>query len=191
ESAGGYYTFLIAPMPSSESEIAKLVKFGYDNSFDGGVSYAMRNGVMTILSQVNSFIETLAKVFLYIGIGFAVFASLLLMNFISISISYKSKEIGILRAIGARSSDVFGIFFNESMIIALINYVLSVIATILGVYWINLALRNEYGILITLLVFGLRQLVLMLAISVGVAFVSSFFPVMRVARKKPVDAMKK
>ncbi|HEY8444487.1 MAG TPA: FtsX-like permease family protein, partial [Clostridia bacterium] len=187
----GYYYYLIAPMPSSESEISRLVKFGYDNSFENGVSYQMRNNVMSIMREVNNLIENLAKVFLYIGIGFAVFSALLLMNFITISISYKSKEIGILRAIGARSSDVFGIFFNESMIIALINYALSIIATVLGVFWINSLLRNEYKLLITLLVFGIRQIVLMLAISVGVAFIASFFPVMRVARKKPVEAMKK
>ncbi|HEY8424085.1 MAG TPA: ABC transporter ATP-binding protein/permease [Clostridia bacterium] len=191
EVVEGYYMFLITPMPSSENAVAKLVKFGYDNYFENDVSYRMRNGVMSTLGQVNSLIETLAKVFLYIGIGFAVFAALLLMNFITISISYKSKEIGILRAIGARSSDVFGIFFNEAMIIALINFALSVVATALGVMWLNSILRKEYQILITLLIFGIRQLILMLIISVGVAFISSFFPVMRVARKKPVDAMKK
>jgi len=146
---------------------------------------------MATLSQVNGMIEGLAKVFLYIGIGFAVFSALMLMNFISTSIAYKSKEIGILRAIGARSSDVFGIFFNESVIIALINFAFSTVATGVIVFFINNMLRAEYNLLITLLTFGLRQIGLMLIISLGVAFISSFLPVMKIARKKPVDAMKK
>lgn len=191
EYNSGYYSFLIAPMPSSESEVAKLVKFGYDNIFDNDISYEMKNGVMATLTQVNSLIEGMATIFLYLGIGFAVFASLMLMNFIATSINYKSKEIGILRAIGARSSDVFGIFFNESMIIAAINYIISIAATFGVVLWINHILRTDYQLLITVLIFGFRQLLLMLVISVGVAFISSFLPVMRIARKKPVDAMKK
>jgi ABC-type lipoprotein export system ATPase subunit len=191
EYNSGHYSFLIAPMPSSESEVAELVKFGYDNIFDNDISYEMKNGVMATLTQVNSLIESMATIFLYLGIGFAVFASLMLMNFIATSINYKSKEIGILRAIGARSSDVFGIFFNESMIIAAINYIISIAATFGVVLWINHILRTDYQLLITVLIFGFRQLLLMLVISVGVAFISSFLPVMRIARKKPVDAMKK
>lgn len=187
----GYFSFLITPMPSDKKDISKLVKFGYDNAFDDKFSFEMKNGVMATLSQVNSLIESLAKVFLYVGIGFAVFASLMLMNFISTSIAYKSKEIGILRAIGARSSDVFGIFFNESVIIALINFVFAAIATGSVVMIINRSLRTKYNLLITLLSFGLRQIGLMLIISLAVAFISSFLPVMRIARKKPVDAMKK
>ena len=187
----GYFAFLITTMPTNKNDISKLVKFGYNNLFNKDFSFEMKNGVMATLSQVNGMIEGLAKVFLYIGIGFAVFSALMLMNFISTSIAYKSKEIGILRAIGARSSDVFGIFFNESVIIALINFAFSTVATGVIVFFINNMLRAEYNLLITLLTFGLRQIGLMLIISLGVAFISSFLPVMKIARKKPVDAMKK
>ena len=135
------------------------------------------------------FIEIGAKIFLYIGIGFAIFSAFLLMNFIATSISYKKREIGILRAVGARSSDVFKIFFSEALIIALINFLLSAVTVILATIGINNLMRNE-GIRITLLNFGIRQLALMLLISVAVALVSSFLPVNRIARKKPVDAIK-
>ncbi|HEY8390254.1 MAG TPA: ABC transporter permease [Clostridia bacterium] len=190
EGNDGYFAFLITRTPINKDKLLELVKFGYDNNFDKYV-FEMKNGVMATLSQVNSLVENLAKVFLYIGIGFAVFASLMLTNFITISISYKSKEIGILRAIGARSSDVFGIFFNESIIIALINFGFASVATGIIVTLINRSLRSEYNLLITLLNFGLRQIVLLLVVSLAVAFIASFIPVMRIARKKPVDAMKK
>lgn len=111
------------------------------------------------------------------------------MNFIATSISYKKREIGILRAVGARSSDVFKIFFSESLIIALINFLLSTAAVFIATIGINNMMRNE-GIRITLLNFGIRQLALMLLISVAVALVASFLPVNRIARKKPVDAIK-
>lgn len=128
--------------------------------------------------------------FLYIGIGFAVFASLMLSNFISTSIAYKKQEIGILRAIGARSNDVFRIFFSESFIIAMTNFVLSAIATGTVTAVINANLRRSTGILITLLSFSLRQVALLLVISIGVAFIASFLPVRKIAAKKPIDAIR-
>ena len=112
-----------------------------------------------------------------------------LMNFISTSISYKKREIGILRAVGARSSDVFKIFFSEAFIIALINFMLAVATSIAAVLVLNYYMRNS-GINITLLSFGAVQVAIMLGVSTLVAALASFLPVRSIARKKPVDAIK-
>ncbi|MDR0426864.1 MAG: FtsX-like permease family protein, partial [Clostridiales bacterium] len=122
--------------------------------------------------------------------GFAVFAALLLLNFISTSISYKKREIGILRAVGARSSDVFGIFFNESMIIAVISFVIAAVLALVACLLLNLYISNSLGLGLMILNFAARQLFLMLAVTVVTAFISSFFPVYSIARKKPIDAIK-
>lgn len=183
----GYWASAVAIMPRDRAAVEKLVQLSYREGED--LQFTLQNSVMFTLSTFNSFIETGASVFLYIGIGFAVFSVLLLMNFISLSIAYKKREIGILRAVGARSSDVYKIFFSESLIIALINYVLAVAATLLAVFYINRWMYSE-GIRITLLTFGVRQLGLMLLISIAVAALASFLPVWKIARKKPVDAIK-
>ena len=149
----------------------------------------MKNPIMDTLTTFNDFIEIGSQVFLYIGIGFAVFSALLLMNFIATSISYKKREIGILRAVGARSSDVFKIFFSEALIIALINFVLSTAAVIAGIIITNTWMHNS-GINVTLLTYGPRQFIVMLLISTGVALLASFLPVYKIAKRKPVDAIK-
>ncbi len=182
----GIYAFVIAPMPTDPALIRKMVDLSYA---DTDIIFELQNQVMYTLSSFNSFIEIGASVFIYVGLGFALFAALMMMNFISTSISYKRREIGILRAVGARSSDVFKIFFSEALIIALINYILSLIATIVSVTVLNTMVRNE-GINVTLLNFGIRQVALMLGISVLVALIASFLPVWRIARRKPVDAIK-
>lgn len=185
----GYYSFVIGNMPYNDhAAVAKIVKFNYD-IHDGDVLYELQNEVSMMIDNVNGLVETLSQVFLYIGIGFAVFAALMLFNFISVSISYKKREIGILRAVGARSSDVFGIFFNESMIITIINFVLSSVVTFIVVNVINNVIRNQYGFALTLLTIGIRQFALILAVGVLVAFVASFLPVMRIAKKRPIDAI--
>jgi ABC-type antimicrobial peptide transport system permease subunit len=50
-------------------------------------------------------------------------------------------------------------------------------------------MRNQ-GINITLLSFGIVQVLIMLGISVLVAAIASFLPVYKIAHKKPVDAIK-
>jgi len=184
----GDYDSLLAAMPQTKEEVEELVSYCYKE--DSNIRYSMGNPVCYELDTVNEILGILSKVFLYIGIGFAVFASILLSNFIATSISYKKQEIGILRAIGSRGNDVFRIFFAESFIIAMINFVLSCVGVFAVTSIINIVMRNEVGILITILNFGIRQAALLFIISVAVAFIASFLPVKKNASKRPIDAIR-
>lgn len=168
-------------MPDNKADIQKLVKYCYTEK--DNVKFKMQNSVTFELDSVDEILNVLSKVFLYVGLGFALFAAIMLSNFIATSIAYKKQEIGILRAIGARSNDVFRIFFSESFIIAVINFVLATIAAGSVTVWINSAIRKEMGVLITVLNFGPRQIILLLLISLGVAAVASFIPVYKIASK--------
>lgn len=183
----GLYSFAVGAMPENRSDIRNIVDYSYR---EDDVRYDLQNSVTYELNMVNEVLEVFSKVFLYVGIGFAVFASLMFANLIGTSISYKRREIGILRAIGSRSSDVFRIFFSESFIIAMINFVLASAGTIAATMIINSEIREAYGILITVLNFGPRQLLLIFAVAVAVAFIASFIPVMKIASKRPIDAIR-
>ena len=187
----GVFSKVISTMPASNEDLKNLIVNYYEDedSNDLLFKFRIRNSVMSSLDFVNNFIEETSKIFLYIGIGFSVFAGLMLANFISISITYKKREIGILRAIGARKKDVFSIFFNESSLIAFINFVLTVITTGVACYFINNSLRLEAGFNITLLIFGPRQIILTALLSFIVALLASALPVYRIARKQPIDAI--
>ncbi|MDL2292454.1 ABC transporter ATP-binding protein/permease [Acholeplasma sp. OttesenSCG-928-E16] len=178
-----------AGLNSNDSRNVSLAKH-LDILDSNDYHYSIKDPVNVLISQLNNTIEQIAKYFIYVGIGFAVFAALLLFNFISTSITYKKREIGILRAIGAKSSDVFKIFFLESLIISLISFIIGLVIALTGIYFLLLAFRNQIGLLITILVFGIRQAILMLLISIAVALIASFIPVYSTSRKKPVDAIK-
>ncbi|MBR3267583.1 MAG: ABC transporter ATP-binding protein/permease [Oscillospiraceae bacterium] len=186
----GIYDSAVGAMPENRSGIEKVVRYCYRDGNDIKTRYHLNDPVIFELDIVNVALKALAKVFLYIGIGFAVFASLLLANFISTSIHYKRQEIGILRAIGSRSYDVFRIFFSEGFVIAMINFIVSGVLTFGLVSLINSLLRSRAGILITVLHFGIRQVLLLFAICIGVTALSCFLPVRRIAAKKPIDAIR-
>lgn len=182
------YRFAICRLAKDKADIRKAVDASFEES--DGVRYGLQNYITRTESSVGDIIKSLAKVFLYVGIGVFVFALILFTNYISVSISYKRREIGILRAVGARSSDVFGVFFNEAMVIALIVFLLAAIVGGLSVGAANNSLRNEYNMPITLLNYGIRQIVIIFFGCVLTAVAASFVPVMKTARKKPIDAIR-
>lgn len=184
----GKYTSAVGVMPSGIEEIRTLVSYCYNT--EDNLRYPLQNAATFELDMINEELKEFAKVFLYIGLGFALFAAVMLANFIGTSISHKKQEIGILRAIGSRSNDVFRIFFAESFIIAMINFLLSSIGVGVITFIINYVIRNQLGILITILTFNLRQILLLFAVSLLVAFVASYLPVKRIASKRPIDAIR-
>lgn len=187
EMEAGPYSMAVGAMPKEKDAIRNLVSFSYR---DEDVRFSLKNAVTYELDIIHDVLQVLSNVFMWIGVGFAVFAALMLANFISTSINYKKQEIGILRAIGSRSNDVFRIFFSESFIIAMINLVLSAVGVGAATSLINGAVRAKMNILLTVLHFGIRQVFLLLIISLAVAAIASFFPVRRIAAKRPIDAIR-
>ena len=188
DGSDNIYEFAVGAMPESKDGVRSAVEYCYRE--DSSVRYQIQNSVTYELDSVNNALKVLSKYFFWIGVGFAAFAALMLANFIGTSISYKKQEIGILRAIGSRSNDVFRIFFAESFVIAMINFVLSSIGVFAATAIFNHLMRTQAGILITILNFGIRQLLLLLAVSLLVAFIASFLPVKRIASKRPIDAIR-
>jgi len=164
-------------------DIFKTQEYGEDGSRD-----VLTSTIISNLEMVDSMIQELSTVFLYVGIVLAVFAALLLSNFISVSISYKKQEIGILRAVGARSFDVFKIFFSESFVIAAICVAISVVASVVLCAVINGELISLINA--SLLVFGVTSLVVLIAVAFVTVVVATFLPVWSAAKKKPVESIR-
>ena len=182
----------LSPMPSDDRDILKVIEFS-DRTFAGGdysVSYNMMNPVTFELKTLDEAFSLLSTVFFWIGLVFVVFSSLLFSNFIGVSISYKKEQIGILRAIGSRGADVFRIFFAESFIIAMINFVLSFGGTVLVCSLINMLIKRYTGLLLTILNVGIRQAALLFGVCLLCAAVATYLPTRKIAAKRPIDAIR-
>ena len=184
------HAVLAAPLKTAHIRRGMDVSNGMAYDETGAVQYPLANSVTFELDTIHSVLVAASNGFLWAGLFFALFAALMLANFIAVSINYKRQEIGILRAIGSRSNDVFRIFFAESFIIAMINFVLSSVGVGIVTAAINRVIRTQLNVLVTVLGFGARQIVLLLAVSLLVAALASFFPVRRIAAKRPIDAIR-
>ena len=185
------YSGIIIPYDGTEQTFKRLSKLlGEDNRNENDVYYELNSYLYMCVDQANVFAHTLRNVFLGAGIAFAVFAGLLMFNFISVSISNKRKEIGILRAVGARGADVFKIFFSEAGIITVICTALAIIGTATACFLLNGVTKELFDVSISMFVFGFASVGMMLAIAALVAFAATFFPVFFAARKKPVESIR-
>lgn len=171
----------------SDSQNTKELLEKYD--MDG--SYVAKSIAYNDVRSVKSFASFATQVFFYVSIAFFIFASILMMNFIIVSIAYRKKDIGILRAIGARSMDVLKIFVWEGAALALISYIVSLVGLEVLAIIVNNFAQAEIGILISPIILTLRQPIILLFIVVAVTALACAIPVTRIARQRPIDAIKK
>jgi len=190
EKEGSVFDSIFLPYDHSVEVTDQLISlYEARRSFgEESVRVVPRNSLMNNFESVDSMINGLSKVFLYVGLVLAVFAALLLSNFISVSISHKKREIGILRAVGARSSDVFKIFFSESFIIAAICTVLSIVGSAILCNVLNAEVSSMIGA--SLFVFGILSVLVLLGVALLTAVIATFLPVYNAAKKKPVDSIR-
>lgn len=149
----------------------------------------MNNSTLNAVESYATIIVVLTQAFLYVGIAMAIFSMLLFYNFISVSINNKKREIGILRAVGAKRSDVFKIFYSEAFIIAIINFFLSTIVVFVISYWVNGAMQKNASLLFNLMDPNILVIGVLLVAALGSSIMSAFLPVVKIANKKPIDAI--
>ncbi|MBQ7712507.1 MAG: ABC transporter ATP-binding protein/permease [Clostridia bacterium] len=182
--ADARYNKLISLTDNSMAQVAAAQAKDEERS----VFYRINNEVVDSLNYFLEMILDLEKIFLYVGLGVGVLAAFFLLNFISVSISTKRKDIGILRAVGARGSDVFKIFYAEAFLIAFICFVLASVGSFVLCMVLNQTLVESISI--SLLHFGPINIALIFGISVFVSVIATFLPVYFAAKKSPVESIR-
>lgn len=186
--ANAFYSEIFLPYNHTANETENYSKFYMNTEYAENDSHMKLTGMFVEnLEMVDYNVKRISKIFLVVGIAVAIFAALLLSNFISASIVSKRKDIGILRAVGAKSADIFKIFFAESGFIAFVCIFISTIASAVICSIINNNLAENLGA--KLFAFGVTPFILLVLISLLTTFLATFFPVRKAAIKKPIESI--
>ena len=185
EALGGSVgMYALAGRPRSSAEAAVL----YELLKSG--EYLVNTEAVTQVEDYRETISGFTGAFVGVGAAFAVFAGALIFQFINLSIESKRGQVGILRALGARSADVCRIFFSESFILALVSVAVAIPATIGLSYAVNKILAELFLIRIAVLNFTIWMPVSIFLLGFVIALVATVVPVLKEARKAPIDAIR-
>ena len=180
--SAGMYALAGRPRSSAEAAVLyELLKSG---------EYLVNTEAVTQVEDYRETISGFTGAFVGVGAAFAVFAGALIFQFINLSIEAKRGQVGILRALGARSADVCRIFFSESFILALVSVAVAIPATIGLSYAVNKILAELFFIRIAVLNFTIWMPVSIFLLGFVIALVATVVPVLKEARKAPIDAIR-
>ena len=135
-----------------------------------------------MMSSMNSFLIAIAAVSLIVGVvGVA--------NSMFTSVLEKTKEIGIMKSIGARNKDILSIFLFNAALIGLVGGFLGVIfGTILSA--MLPALMGETSMLRGGTFVSVNSIIIALSVSVIIGIIAGFVPAYQASKLKPVDALR-
>lgn len=106
-----------------------------------------------------------------------------IMNIMLASVLERTKEIGIIRAIGATEEDVILQFLAESILISVGGGIIGIIVGIIGAYIIEIASGIET-------ILSINSILLSFFIAVIVGLIFGIFPAKAAANKKPIQALR-
>lgn len=141
------------------------------------------------MKKLNSSIEYFSDFIKWIILGVLAFTIMMMLNFIISTINSTKREMGILRAIGAKQSVIFGIYFLEMLIMCLIAWFLSIFVAMIISHRISYyMLRDSLTVAsFAIMPINFATASLMLIISVAIAFAGTVIPILAKSNKKPVE----
>jgi putative ABC transport system permease protein len=142
-----------------------------------------------LMSSVSSIITAISVVLIcFVSISLVV-SSIMIGIITYISVLERTKEIGILRAVGASKKDISRVFNAETMIVGLLAGIVGIVATVLlclPISWIARSLTGIASLTAVLPWYGYFLIVL----SVGLTLIAGLFPSRMAAKKDPVVALR-
>ena len=110
------------------------------------------------------------------------------MNIMLVSVTERTREIGIRKALGAKRIDILGQFVTEATVLSLGGGIIGVLA---GLFFIlMLDGKPIFGDRVLETGFSSGITILSLAVSAGIGLFFGIYPALRASRLNPIDALR-
>lgn len=147
------------------------------------------DNVGLIINMINAMIEMIT-IALVAFTALSLVVSTVMIGIITyVSVVERIKEIGILRAVGARKKDISRLFNAETFIIGLVAGIFGIIVTYLVSLILNVIVSSLAGIA-GIAALPWWQALIMVLVSVGLTLISGLIPASAAAKKDPVVALR-
>lgn len=158
-----------------------------DGKEENTITYTDLVGAM--MSSITNIIDAVSYALIaFVSISLVV-SSIMIGIITYISVLERTKEIGILRAIGASKKDISRVFNAETFIIGLISGMIGVGITLLLTLPINSIIYALSGVAIHATV-SVTQATVLVLISLGLTILAGLIPAKMASKKDPVEALR-
>ncbi len=163
-----------------ETRVALRTRFrarpGQEDNFDSLTPDAIRGFVGQILGLISAVVVPVTCISLVVG-------GIVVMNIMLVSVTERTREIGIRKALGARRSDIMMQFLTEAVFLAAIGGLIGLGLGVVSAHVLGIVL--EVGLPVTW-----PYVVLAIAVSSITGILSGWYPAKRAARMDPVEALR-
>ena len=176
----------------SKEEIVNIINNYNEKAQEEGhdenvIKYSDLVGVM--MSGVSTIIDVISYVLMaFVSISLIV-SSIMIGIITYISVLERTKEIGILRAIGASKKDISRVFNAETFIEGLIAGVMGILITLLLTIPINIIIKNLSGIS-NVAILPIGGAIILVIISILLTTIAGLIPSRMASKKDPVEALR-
>ena len=172
----------------SKKHIINLIKeYNKSQSKENTIKYT------DLMKSFISGISKLLNLISYILIAFVaislIVSSIMISIITYISVLERTKEIGILRAIGASKKDIKRIFISETMIEGICSGLLGIIITVIISNVGNMVIYKITNIQ-NLVIFSYKYMFILLLLSITLSIISGRRATKLASKKNPVDSLK-
>ncbi len=175
---------------AQKDEIAGLIQEyndGVDNE-DDEITYT--DYVALLMSSITDIISGISYLLIaFVSISLVV-SSIMIGIITNISVLERTKEIGILRAVGASKRDVSRVFNAETLIVGLAAGLLGILVSVAATFPINAVIHDLTGLTDLTAVLPPAAGAVLVAISVVLTVFAGLIPARGAAKKDPVEALR-
>jgi putative ABC transport system permease protein len=141
--------------------------------------------MMTLIGSAKSLL--LSIVFIIILIS-----ALGVLNTVLMSVFERTREIGVMRATGASELHIFGLVWLETLMLSIMGGIGGLALALVGARFIESVVKRFLPLAPKGSVVALEpgSFLLIMAFVLGIAIVAGFYPALRAARAKPIEALR-
>jgi putative ABC transport system permease protein len=183
------YTMLqvrIADIDMGE-EIAKEIEETINDNHN--LEFAFALPMTSSIEQLKGLFSMISGVLIGIAAIALLVAAIGIINTMLMSVMERTHEIGVMKAIGAKSSDILSLFLIETGMISIIGGVSGCIIGIFGAYVICAMISMMAGMDISPII-TLNSIIIGLIVAIGVGILSGLYPARRASKMSPLEALR-
>lgn len=143
--------------------------------------------VQSMISTIQTYVKLATDVLAAIASISLVVSALMIIVTMYMSVSSRTKEIGILRALGQSKRDIRRLFISESLIIGVASAILATAIAFIGQAVTNQLLSSVDNYAFVQI--SLTNVVTTFVIAVVIALLAAFLPARSAAKLNPIDAL--